>query len=277
MTSWTRNQESREPAVAGMFYPAQPRRIEQTLSEWLTSSSPSRETWGAALVPHAGWVYSGHIAAQVLSRIEMPATIVVLCPKHHAGGAECAVAPWSRWQFPGGSVEVDVALSKQLADEVPGLQLDDLPHRQEHAIEVQLPLLARLAPKSRIVGITIGRVGFHQCQTVAAGIASLLKDRLSEILWVISSDMNHFATDAENRRLDELALETLDQLDPEALYAVCHRHGISMCGLLPAVIVLSVLGQLGALHESRRVAYTTSAAISGDRQRVVGYAGMLFR
>ncbi len=277
MTSWTGEQESREPAVAGMFYPSESRRIEQTLDEWFASSSRSPESWRAALVPHAGWVYSGHIAAQVLSGIRMPETIIILCPKHHAGGAECAVAPWPYWLFPGGSVEADVALSRQLADEVPGLLLDDLPHRQEHAIEVQLPLLARLAPTSRIVAISIGRVDFARCQTMAAGLATLLKDRLRDILWVISSDMNHFAQDAENRRLDELALETLDQLNPESLYTICHQHRITMCGMLPAVIVLSTLQQLGALHEARRVAYATSAAISGDRQRVVGYAGMLFR
>ncbi|HEV7222228.1 MAG TPA: AmmeMemoRadiSam system protein B, partial [Pirellulales bacterium] len=92
----------------------------------------------------------------------------------------------------------------------------------------------------------------------------------------ISSDMNHFASDEENRRLDELALAALETLDPERLYETVTRQHISMCGLLPAVIVLETLRQLGQLHRAERVAYATSADAGGDRRRVVGYAGMLF-
>jgi AmmeMemoRadiSam system protein B len=87
--------------------------------------------------------------------------------------------------------------------------------------------------------------------------------------------MNHFAADAENRRLDEIALQALETLDPEALYTTVTRQRISMCGVLPAVIVMETLRQLGRLKTSQRVAYATSADVSGDTSRVVGYAGML--
>jgi len=96
------------------------------------------------------------------------------------------------------------------------------------------------------------------------------------VLLVISSDMNHFATDQENRRLDEMALAALDQLDPDHLFDVVHSNNISMCGLLPAVIVLKTLRKLDRLKSAQRVAYGTSADVSGDTSRVVGYAGMLF-
>ena len=269
-------EESRRPAVAGMFYPADPQRIEESVDAWLASPPAARQNWRAALVPHAGWIYSGRIAAAVLSRIEFPATAIILCPKHRSGGAVCAVAPWSRWMFPGGSVDVDVELSERLAADVSGLELDDRPHREEHAIEVQLPIIARLAPETRIVAITVGRVELRHCQEIAATMAESVRERLDSILFVISSDMNHFASDAENRRLDELALQSLDELDPESLYATCLQQRISMCGMLSAVIVLKILHQLDALHRAVHVDYTTSAEVSGDSQRVVGYAGMLF-
>jgi AmmeMemoRadiSam system protein B len=267
---------SREPAVAGTFYPSDPQRIEKAIDQWLSGSSPERGSWRAALVPHAGWVYSGRIAAHVLSRVAIPATVVMLCPKHHAGGATCAVAPWGRWLFPGGSIEVDMELSAQFASEVPGFRLDHTPHCEEHAIEVQIPLLARLAPESRLVAITVGRTDLEQVHLCGAAMAEVVRDRLDALLFVISSDMNHFANDPDTRRLDELALQSLDALDPDRLYATCLQQRISMCGVLPAAIVLSTLRCLNALHRAERVDYATSAEVSGDQQRVVGYAGMLF-
>ncbi len=87
--------------------------------------------------------------------------------------------------------------------------------------------------------------------------------------------MNHYANDAENRRLDDLALDALERLDPADLYYTVSDHHISMCGLLPAVIGLETLRQLGSLKECRRVAYATSGEVSGDYSRVVGYAGIL--
>src|SRR6516162_3372537 len=95
-------------------------------------------------------------------------------------------------------------------------------------------------------------------------------------LLLISSDMNHFSTDEENRRLDAIALSALERLDPRALYEALTENHISMCGLVPAVIVLETLRRLGGLHRAERVGYATSADVSGDKSRVVGYAGMLF-
>ena len=143
----------RAPAVAGMFYPDDPREIQHVLDGWLAEADVPRQRWRAALVPHAGWVYSGHIAAAVFARIQFPSTLIVLCPKHHPGGPTWAVGPWSRWLFPGGGIDVDVQLVSELADAVPGLEVDHRPHVAEHAIEVQLPILARLAPAARIVPV----------------------------------------------------------------------------------------------------------------------------
>jgi AmmeMemoRadiSam system radical SAM enzyme/AmmeMemoRadiSam system protein B/AmmeMemoRadiSam system protein A len=235
------------------------------------------EPWPAALVPHAGLRFSGRIAASVLQRIAIPQTVIVIGPKHTALGMDWAVAPHRTWALPGGSLESDVELVRQLCDAIPGLEMDAAAHEREHAIEVELPLLFRLAPRTKVVGIAIGHGDLESCRHFAQGLAKVLHDRLERPLLLISSDMNHFATDTENRRLDELALAALDRADPGEVYETVTRNQISMCGVVPAVMVLETLRLLGGENKAERVAYATSADVTGDTSRVVGYAGMLFR
>jgi AmmeMemoRadiSam system protein B len=175
------------------------------------------------------------------------------------------------------TIDGDTELAEQLALAIPDWQLDAVAHRDEHAIEVELPFLHRLAPKTRVVGVALGGCGLDRCHNFATGLAKVLRDRSDEVLIVISSDMNHFASDEENRRLDALAMDALETLDPEHVFAVVRDNEISMCGRLPAVIALTALNELEPLSTSKRVAYATSADVTGDTRRVVGYAGMLFR
>ncbi len=242
----------------------------------LLAGETAAEAWPAAMLPHAGLTYSGRLAAQVLKRLQIPRTVIVLGPKHTALGMEWAVAPHQTWTFPGGSVESDFVLARQLCEAIPGLEMDAAAHQREHAIEVELPLLARLAPQTRVVGLAIGSGDLASCLRAAEGLASVLKERADRPLLLISSDMNHFATDAENRRLDALALAALERLDPVEVYETVTQNQISMCGLLPAVIVLQTLRLLSGLHKAERIGYATSADVTGDTSRVVGYAGMLF-
>jgi AmmeMemoRadiSam system protein B len=179
------------------------------------------------------------------------------------------------WSRPGATLGSDPELAQKLVQAIPGLQLDAAAHAQEHGIEVELPLLARLAPTSKVVGIAIGGGDLVQTRQFASGLAQVMRSLAEPPLLVISSDMNHFASDSGNRRLDELALAAMETLDPETLYETVTRHRISMCGMLPAVIVMEALRNLKQLQRSERVAYATSADVSGDTSRVVGYAGML--
>jgi AmmeMemoRadiSam system radical SAM enzyme/AmmeMemoRadiSam system protein B/AmmeMemoRadiSam system protein A len=264
----------RPPAVAGAFYPGWPEQLERMLDE-MFPGEPRGESWAGVMVPHAGWSYSGALAAKVFSRVKIPPQVIILSPKHRPGGADWAVAPHQRWLLPGREVASDPVLAAQLAAAVTGLELDAVPHRQEHAIEVQLPLLARLAPQVRVVGITIGGGELDSLCRFAQQLAGLLRDLPERPLLVVSSDMNHFADDAQTRRLDRLALDAMESLDPRRLYETVRRHQISMCGMLPAVIVMETLRQLDGLHRCESVGYATSADSTGDTQRVVGYAGML--
>jgi AmmeMemoRadiSam system protein B len=164
-----------------------------------------------------------------------------------------------------------------LVEAIPGLVLDAAAHAQEHAIEVELPFLARLAPNSRVVGIAIGSGDLARCREFATGLANAIRELPEPPLLVISSDMNHFASDAENRRLDEIAIRAFESLDPAELYQTVRANHISMCGVLPAVIVLETLRQLGRISAIERAGYATSAEVSGDTSRVVGYCGLVLR
>jgi AmmeMemoRadiSam system protein B len=228
------------------------------------------------MVPHAGLIYSGHIAAGVLKRLRIPRTVIIIGPKHTQFGVDWAVAPNRAWSLPGCRLESDVALAEKLCAAIPGLELDAADHEREHAIEVELPLLARLAPETRVVGIAIGAGDLDSCREFATGLADVLNECNEPPLLLISSDMNHFATDAENRRLDAIAIDALQRLDPADVYETVTENHISMCGVLPAVIALETLRLQGTLTKVVPLGYATSADVTGDKSRVVGYAGMLF-
>ena len=266
----------RPPAVAGAFYPGDVEELLTMVDRLLADTGDGKKSWPAVMVPHAGLIYSGKLAARVFNRIKIPETAIVLGPRHQPMGMEWAVAPDETWSLPGSSVASDPELARQLADAIPDLHLDAQAHQQEHCIEMQLPLLARLAPRSRVVGIVLGAADLERCREFATGLAKVLRKRKDKPLLVISSDMNHYTSDAETRQLDEIALTALDGLDPSELYETTRKQKISMCGMLPAVVVLETLRQLKILKKCRRVGYATSAEASGDKSRVVGYAGMLF-
>src|SRR5260370_34999746 len=109
------------------------------------------------MVPHAGLKYSGRVAAKVLQRVQIPGTVIVLGPTRTRLGVEGAVAPQQTWALPGLEVASDFLLARRLCQAIAGLEMDAAAHSREHAIEVEVPFLARLAPQSKVVGIAVGQ------------------------------------------------------------------------------------------------------------------------
>src|SRR5205085_5177122 len=169
------------------FYPADPGELLRVVDD-LLAGERRPEPWAAAMLPHAGLRYSGRVAAEVLKRLQVPRQVIVIGPKHTPLGMEWAVAPHQTWELPGASVASDFMLARQLCQAVPGLEMDAAAHQREHAIEVELPLLARLAPESRVVGIAIGSGDLESCRRFAQGFASVVKERAEKPLLLISSD-----------------------------------------------------------------------------------------
>jgi AmmeMemoRadiSam system radical SAM enzyme/AmmeMemoRadiSam system protein B/AmmeMemoRadiSam system protein A len=271
-----RGPSERPASVAGKFYPADLTEMNKQLDQML-SGDATPEPCKAAMVPHAGWQFSGRLAANVFQRIRLSKSVIIIGPKHTPHGSEWAVAPHNTWQLPGENLLSDYMLADRLATEIDGLEMDAAAHQNEHAIEVELPIIQRLAPETNVVGIAIGAGNLERCEQFATGLAKVIEQMEEKPLLIISSDMNHFANDEETRRLDAMALADLDKLDEDALFNTCRNNQISMCGMLPAVIVLKTLKKLGGVHQSRKVGYATSADVTGDTSRVVGYAGRIFQ
>ncbi|MHC4878499.1 MAG: AmmeMemoRadiSam system protein B, partial [Planctomycetota bacterium] len=272
----SRGQSNRPPAVAGRFYPGSESEMNAML-DTLLDGEPTPEKAAAVMVPHAGWQFSGKLAADVLKRVEIPKRIIAIGPKHTGNGTDWAVAPHHTWTLPGPDVSSDYELAMQLAEKIDGLEPDAAAHQGEHGIEVELPIIARLAPETKVVGIAIGGATIEKCQRFAEQLAGVIRELDEPPLLLISSDMNHYAGDAENRRLDAIALAELDRLDEDSLLKTCRSQHISMCGVLPAVIVLKTLKELGIKVTVEDIGYSTSADVTGDTSRVVGYAGRIFR
>ena len=266
----------RQPAVAGRFYPSNPAELISLIRKCVGSDAGKpRMAVRACLVPHAGYVYSGHVAGAVLGRIVLPGKIIVLGVRHHPRGEPAAILSNGAWRTPLGDARIDSALAEELRNACPLLREDSVAHAAEHSLEVQIPFLQVLAPGFTFVPVALGTVRWESLLSVGEGIARVLADSNDSVLLLTTSDLNHYEDDATTRIKDGKAIEQLLALEPRGLYDTCRNENISMCGLGPAVAMLTALNALG-VKKSELVKYATSADVSGDRDAVVGYAGMIF-
>jgi len=266
----------RLPAVAGRFYPSDPAELTALVREYTKSAkaSPSEHV-KACLVPHAGYVYSGHVAGAVFSRIALPRKILILGVRHFPKGEPAAILSRGAWRTPLGDAAIDESLAEALRAECGLLREDSVAHSAEHSLEVQLPFLQVLMPSFTFVPVALGTVRFEDLVLVGEGIARALASQGEEVLLLTTSDLNHYEDDATTRVKDGKAIEQLSALNARGLYDTCRKEKISMCGLGPAVAMLTALQALGA-KKAELAKYATSADVSGDVQSVVGYAGMTF-
>lgn len=275
-----RARQTRPAAVAGVFYPADPRKLSDELDRMLAPEPEKRRACSAVMVPHAGWRYSGRLAAQTLSQVIFPDRAILFCPRHRGAGVDWAIAPNRFWSIPGGTIESDLELAETIRRQGLFFEYDDEAHAKEHAVEVQLPILARLAPEIKIVGIAMSISPWETIHRGAERLADIIRSMPTRPLLIVSSDMNHYASEKTTRKVDRLALDALKKAvktgNPEHFFATVLENDISMCGAVPMTFVLETLRQLDALHHVEEVGYTTSAESSGDTDRVVGYAGLLF-
>jgi MEMO1 family protein len=264
----------RHPAVAGRFYPRDAEDLRAEVRGYLSRAERTVTRAIGCIAPHAGYMYSGHVAGAVFARIEVPERCVVLCPNHTGMGRALAIMSEGAWETPLGEVPIDADLSAELKQRFPALQEDSAAHRAEHAAEVELPFLQVLQPKLRFVPIALGTSQFEALEHLGKALAEVIAAQKDPILMVASSDMNHYESDAITRVKDHRAIERILTLDPHGLYDVVTQQDISMCGFGPAVAMLTAARQLGA-RSAELVTYATSGDISGDRDMVVGYAGIV--
>jgi AmmeMemoRadiSam system protein B len=267
----------RHPAVAGRFYPREPKVLREEVHSYL-SQTPRPEAVRAlgCLVPHAGYMYSGHVAGAVFAALEIPQLCLVMCPNHTGMGRALAIVSEGAWETPLGNVAIDGEFASALKQRCPLLHEDLSAHRSEHAIEVELPFLQTLQPQLKFVPIAVGTGNFEILEQLGSAIGDMIAAHHGAVLIVASSDMNHYESDAITRVKDHSAIEPILALDARALYDVVTQQHISMCGFGPAVAMLTAVKKLGATS-AELVRYATSGEISGDRELVVGYAGIVVR
>ena len=265
----------RRPAVAGQFYPSDAATLRRDVQRYLAAGGPPMAALGC-IVPHAGYMYSGEVAGAVFARILPPRRVLLLCPNHTGAGAPLALMNAGAWKTPIGIVPIDAALAAALQQRFPLLQNDRRAHRAEHAAEVELPFLQELQPDLIFVPIALGTRRLDVLTALGEAIADVLAAESRPVLLVASSDMNHYESDAITRVKDHHAIARILELDPEGLHATVMEHDISMCGMGPAVAMLTAAKHLGATCADL-VQYATSADVSGDVERVVGYAGVIVR
>jgi len=262
----------RETAVAGQFYPADKKLLENELKKMVVVGEKRQKVLGL-LAPHAGYVYSGPCAGQGYGRVELTETVIVLGVNHRGQGAPLAVDGNDSWATPLGNVAIDAELRSGLLGASKLFALDNEAGRLEHSLEVQVPFIHYISPGSRILPITIA--AHRLADLLAAGheIAALFREN-ERIMMVASSDMSHYIPAAKARELDFRAIEQLLKLDAQGLYRTVQENCISMCGVAPAVIMLAAAREAGAT-KAELVCYTHSGEVSGDNDEVVGYASLI--
>jgi hypothetical protein len=266
----------RLPAVAGRFYPSDPGELSAQISEYVTPQNGlTKRNVKSCLVPHAGLMFSGHVAGAVFSSLRIPKKVVILGVRHRPPGSPVAIVSNGSWRTPLGDADIDYELAEKLKAACPLLTEDAVAHSKEHSLEVEIPFLQVLVPGFRFVPIALGTVHFESLVTVGQALGGVLAAEKEEVLLVTSSDLNHYEDDAATRAKDHKAIEQLLSMNSRGLYDVCRREEISMCGLGPAVAMLTALQVLQASN-GELIRYATSADRSGDPSAVVGYAGMVF-
>jgi len=266
----------RLPAVAGQFYPADSRKLRAEVEAFARpteSAVPGKIRALGCVAPHAGYVYSGEVAGAVYGRIELPARYILLCPNHTGHGEPLAIMSTGAWRTPLGDAAVDDELASMLKARFSLLAEDDAAHRFEHALEVQLPFLQVLHPQFSFVPIAVGTGHYEVLSALGVAIATTVREAGGEVVVIASSDMNHYESDSVTRVKDRRAIDQILALDARGLYDVVRTRNISMCGYGPTVAMLTATLKLGA-KKAELIRYATSGDVSGDRDRVVGYAGI---
>ncbi len=264
----------RKAAVAGRFYPGSRQELETQLRSFVPQERCRIHAKGL-IVPHAGYVYSGGVAAATYASIELPRRFVILCPNHVGVGAPISIVSHGEWETPLGAVRVDGQLAERLKAESLAVQECPDAHRSEHALEVQIPFLQYfLGNHFSFLPISLGTRRFESLRELGESLARVVESCGEPVVLIASSDMNHFESAQRTEAKDRMAIQAILELDIQKLREVVEGFDISMCGYGPTVAVIEAARRLGASC-AELIQYTHSGQITGDDSSVVGYAGLV--
>jgi MEMO1 family protein len=263
----------RQPAVAGQFYPKEAEGLKELLATLVDKNKDKKDIIGA-LVPHAGYIYSGSVAGAVFSQIKFKDTFVIIGPNHTGMGFPFSIVTEGRWATPLGEVEIDAVLAEKILESSQSLQADATAHRREHSIEVQLPFLQYIEPGFKIVPIAISHGNVELYKEIGRAIAGAVEITGREAVVLASGDMTHYESQDWAEKKDKQAIEAIINLDEDELSRRFTQQNMSMCAYSPVVCLISAAKKLGA-RAAELVEYRTSGDATGDYSSVVGYAGII--
>ncbi len=272
-------EEIREPAIAGTWYPGSPGELRQKVLAYLAgvpaASAVPPGPVVALIAPHAGYAYSGQVAAYAYKQIDGRKfdTVVVIAPSHRVPFSGIAVYDRGGFRTPLGVMELDRDLISALERHEKRIRFVPHAHTQEHALEIQLPFLQVLLPQAKLVPLLMGDQDRAACEALADALAAACAGRA--VLIVASSDLSHFHDDDTARKLDQVVLDRVSAFDAGGLLEALSQSRCEACGGGPMVAAMLAARKLGAAR-SKVLHYANSGDVTGDRSRVVGYMAAAF-
>ena len=271
----------RRSIIAGTWYPGQPEKLRRTIDDFLAGVEPqpvAGELMGL-IAPHAGYVYSGQVAAYAYRQLRLdggPARsfdlVVVVSPLHRMMAGRFATTQAAYYETPLGLVPLDVEAVDAL-DRAVGL--NRVGFDNEHSLEIQLPFLQVALGEFKLLPVMMGSQALADCRELAEALAHLLRDRTALI--VASTDLSHFYPYDRAVQIDQITLKYIANFDPEGLAQALRTHKAEACGGGPVVATLLAARTLGA-NRVQVLKYANSGDVTGDRSSVVGYAaGAVYR
>jgi hypothetical protein len=277
--------ETRSPAVAGAFYPFSKEAVTGQLKElfgyWKIGleglKKRKRVNCYGVVAPHAGYEYSGYVAARVYADAPLVDTVILMGPNHYGVGPDISVSDADAWETPLGELKID----KEMAGEIckgSRAKKDSSAHEREHSIEVHLPFLQASQGEFKIVPISIKHYSpdgefLEACRGLGKAIAGAVKKSKRKVLIVASTDFTHYEPQEMAGYKDAAAMEAIEKLDDAGLFKVVAEKNISMCGYAGVAAAIAACKALGA-KRAEKVAYMTSGDTTGDTSAVVGYGGL---
>ena len=278
----------RKPAAAGHFYPNDRGRLMEFLDQSLYESSDETfyNSVNAVIVPHAGYRFSGRIAARAFSQVNLNSVrrAIIIGPSHHVGFHGVSIAPYDSYRTPLGDIDVDVMACDNLFNSNQLFTHNEEAHRYEHSLEVELPFLQKIAPESKIIPLVTGELSLKEAREIAN---ELLVWWDADTLVVISSDFTHYGeqfgycpfskkiASEKLEKLDQGAICHILQKDTEGFVNYVEKTGATICGRIPITILLALLETTTLALEAHLIDYTNSGKILNDYTSSVSYASIL--
>ena len=274
----------REPAVSGIFYPKKAKELDQNLNSLFMDSKfgpgklpPSGNAFRiyGMVCPHAGYMYSGAVAANGYYEVSSSKfeSVVIIGPNHYGLGSHVSIMNTGSWQTPIGQIETDKEIAEKIYHNSGICTFDKLAHSRDHCIEVQLPFLQYISNEFKIVPIILINQGKNICKKLGDGIYESIKER--NVLPIASSDLTHYESNTSAHEKDNMLISAILSLDIEKFYSILISFNITACGYGAIATVMEISKRMGATR-GKLLKYATSGDVAGDNRSVVGYSSILF-